>query len=251
VRLDLLRRDDLRNRQHADRGALRARRGDYEGARDDFARAGEGREARWNRAALAVLASVAATPGLPDAGVLREARASAGEPNAYWSEHTIGRLLWTALVERARTRGANASAACLDERVLRAAEAELEFHTFWDRALVVHGYASLGMKSEAATAAAPLAVELIEALAQEPALAGPAGAELREPLDEAARAANPMEARSAIAVLLAREDLKHYRVPCLACGRGSLGVDAVEDRAGAGEESDVPAVDPATGDLVG
>jgi tetratricopeptide (TPR) repeat protein len=237
-----------------DRGALRARRGDYAGARADFARAGEGREARWNRAALAVLEAVAVTPGLPDASILDAARESAGEPSAYWSEHTIGRLLWTALVERARTRGEGDAAACVDERVLRAAEAELEFRTFWDQALVVHGYASLGMKEEAATAASPLALGLLDALLREPALAGPAGNELRSPLTEvgnAARDGDPRRAIAALATLLSRDDLRHYRVPCRACGRGTIGVDAVEDRPDSGEEVDEPAVDPATGDLVG
>jgi len=237
-----------------DRGALRARRGDYAGARADFARAGEGREARWNRAALAVLEAVAVTPGLPDATVLHAARESAGEPSAYWSEHTIGRLLWTALVERARTRGEGDAAACVDERVLRAAEAEFEFHTFWDQALVVHGYASLGMNREAATAASPLALELLDTLQREPAISGPAGKEFRSALIEASAAArdgDPGRASAALALLLSRDDLRHYRVPCQACGRGTIGVDAVEDRPESGEEIDEPAVDPATGDLVG
>jgi tetratricopeptide (TPR) repeat protein len=247
-------RDPTHEAARLDRGALRARRGDYAGARDDFAKSGDRREARWNRAALAVLEAVATTPGLPEASVLRGARESAGEPNAYWSEHTIGRLLWSALVERARTRGENDAAACVDERVLRAAEAELEFRTFWDRALVVHGFASLAMREEAATSASPLALELLEALQREPALAGPAGAALNAALVEASgalRVDDPVRARVALARLLDRDDLRHYRVPCLSCGRGSIGVEAVDDRPEAGEETDEPAIDPVTGDVVG
>ena len=60
------------------RGVLRARRGDLAGAAEDFARAGHGREARWNRAAPAVLEAVATTPGLPAHAALESARAEAG-----------------------------------------------------------------------------------------------------------------------------------------------------------------------------
>src|SRR5206468_8473163 len=49
-----------------DRGALRARRGDFSAAREDLERAGDSYEARWDRAALIMLEAVATTPGLPD-----------------------------------------------------------------------------------------------------------------------------------------------------------------------------------------
>jgi tetratricopeptide (TPR) repeat protein len=224
------------------RGALRARRGDFAGAREDFAGAGDGREARWNRAAVAVLEAVAGTPGLPDGAVLREARAEAGPASEYWSDHTVGRLLWTALVERALSRGGG-DARCADERVLRAAEHELEFSTFWDRALVVHGYASVGMRREAAAAAAPLASDLLRSLGAEPCMRGPAGQALRAPLEEAQRLAdsgNPGAARAALGSLMERADLRRYRVPCLHCGRGTVGVAAVEDD-GVTEEMGQPA----------
>jgi hypothetical protein len=32
-----------------------------------------------------------------------------------------------------------------------------------------------------------------------------------------------------VARLLARDDVRHYRIPCAACGRGTVGVDLVED----------------------
>ena len=88
------------------RGAIRARRGDYATARADFALAGDRHEARWNRAGLLVIEAVSASPGLPEAAILRRARAEAGEPSSYWSDHTVGRLLWTLLVERALAAGA-------------------------------------------------------------------------------------------------------------------------------------------------
>ena len=219
--------DDRKSR--LDRGALRARRGALGEARDDFAAAGEGYEARWNRAALRVLEAVATGTGLPDAQRLAEARALASPPSAFWSDHTVGRLLFTLLVERAHSRGVDA---CADARALRAAEGELEFETFDDRALVLHGYAALGLAAEAEAVAAPLAAGIAERIASEPCARGPAGSFLELALATAAhesRAQRPAAALAAVAPLLARADLRRYRVPCARCARGTVGVERVED----------------------
>jgi tetratricopeptide (TPR) repeat protein len=215
-----------------DRGALRVRRRDFEAAREDFALAGDRREARWDRAALRVLEAVATTTGLPEPETLRRAREEAGEPSSYWSDHTVGRLLWTLLLERALSRAGDDAAVCADERVMRAAEHELEFDTFWDRALVVHGYARLGMKREAGESAAALAGALLARLAEEPFARGPAGAWLASALSEAVvavRERRPGDARAALHAVLERPDVMHYRVPCAACGKGSLGVESYQD----------------------
>ena len=212
-----------------DRGALRARRGDFAGAREDFARAGDGHEARWNRAARIVLEAVAAGLGLPDARVIESARAAADEPSSYWSDHTVGRLLFTSLVERALARGPDP---CADARTLRAAERELEFETFDDRALVLLGYAMLGASDDVARVAAPLASTSIARLADEPYALGEAGRWLAARFataDGAIRASRPAEALAAIRPLLDRDDVRRYRFPCARCGVGSLGVERVED----------------------
>jgi hypothetical protein len=219
--------DDRQSR--LDRGALRARRGDFTGAQEDFARAGDGREACWNRAARIVLEAVATGLGLPDARRLDAARAEAGEPSSYWSDHTVGRLLFTALVERARAR---ATDPCADARTLRAAERELEFDTFDDRALLLLGYGTLGLADEAARVAAPLAAASIARLAAEPYARGDAGRWLAAALalaDSACRAGRPADALIALRPLLERDDLRRYRFPCARCGIGTIGVGRVED----------------------
>jgi tetratricopeptide (TPR) repeat protein len=213
------------------RGALRARRRDFATARADFAAAGDRPEARWNRAALDVIEAVAGSHGLPDPGVLRRARAAAGEPSSYWSDPTVGRLLWTLLVERESAPGAGAPP---DARMLEAAERELEFGTFWDRALVVHGYTVLGLRRPAGEAAAALAGERIDRLIAEPFARGPAGAWLATPLAAARTAvdeARPGDALAAIRSVAGRDDVQRYRVPCHACRRGSVGVEASEEAA--------------------
>ncbi len=224
------------------RGALRARRGEFTGAGADFERAGPAFEARWNRAALIVLEAVAHTPGLPAAELLARARAEVADLTSYWSSPSVGRLLWAALTERAgllppRARAAARppqAASCADERVLRAAELELEFDTFWDRALVVHGYAALGLAGEAARTGAALAYDLAASLVGEPCLGGAAARPIAAATEAAAgaiRAGDPGAALEALAPLLAREDLKRYRMPCGHCGSGSIGVDEVDDEA--------------------
>jgi hypothetical protein len=216
-----------------DRGVLRALRRDWAGARADFERCGDRREARWNRAAVGVLEAVASSPGLPPPQAIAAARVEAGEPSDYWSEHTVGRLLVSALADRARARSAGGRASDADQRVLMDAEHELEFGTFWDRGLVVHTYASLGLRAEAAAAASPLALRMVEQLRDEPAAGGTAGTFLAEALsaaETALREGDPAGALAAVAPLLEREDLRHYRVPCIHCGRGSLGVEALVEQ---------------------
>jgi hypothetical protein len=225
------------------RGALRASRGEFVGAGADFAGAGGSFEARWNRAALALLAGLAESPGLPAAETLARARAEAGVPTPYWSNPTVGRLLWALLVERsghstprsaAEAGGTRAAASCRDERVLRAAEHELEFDTFWDRALIVHGYAATGMEDDVARTGAALALELVQTLIGEPALRGAAAGSIAGAVAAAAQAVgagDPGAALAALDPLLRREDLRRYRMPCGHCRQGSIGVDQVDDEA--------------------
>jgi len=221
------------------RGVLRARRGDFAGARGDFADAGDSREARWNRAALAIVGAVAITPGLPSSEAIEAARREAGEASSYWSEPTVGRLLWSLLVERAEARRRAGAPECPDERVLRAAAGELEHETFWDRGMVLAGYAALGMRDEAAAIAAPLALERARELAAEPFLRARGAEEMRGAVD-ALRAAlergDPDAAAAALEPLAAREDLRQYAVPCAACGRGLLRAGGLEEAETGGAE---------------
>jgi hypothetical protein len=224
------REDDPRARLA--RGALGARRGAFAEASEDFVRAGDGHEARWNRAALAVLEAVAKAPGLPERETIEAARRTAGRQSPYWSDHTVGRLLWTLLVERAAARARRDASPCPDARVLRAAERELEFETFWDRALVLHGYASLGLTAEAGEAALPLAREGILRAKVEPWIRGVSDEAIQSSIEGAEmeiEADHPNLARMAIRRLLERDDLSRYRIPCKACGRGSIGVVEVEE----------------------
>jgi hypothetical protein len=217
------------------RGALRATRADFAGARDDFAHAGDRREVRWNRAALAIVEAVAVTPGLPAAAVIAAAREEAGPPSEYWSDATVGRLLWSLLVERARSRAPRDGAACVDARVLRAAEGELEHETFWDRALVAHGYAALGMKDEAGRASAPLARERLSRLMEEPFARGTTLGPALRAIASALDAGGPAAARVAVTALARRAEVSRYRLPCARCESGAIGVDeVVEDETGSG-----------------
>jgi hypothetical protein len=212
------------------RGSLLARAGRHAAAAADFPLAGDGFEARWDRAALLVHEAVAAGDGPPDAARLARARAEAGAASAYWSDATVGRLLWSLEVERALARP-EASAGALPDAAraaLRAAESELEHDTFWDRALLLVGWVRLGALDEAARIAAPLARRQSAALLDEPALGGEKLADVAGAL-AAARAAmdtgDPVEARHDIAAAFAREDLRRFRIPCAACGRGTVGIE--------------------------
>jgi len=216
---------------HLDRGALRARRGDFGGARDDFANAGDAWEARWNRSALILLEAVSTAPGLPPPDRITAARAEAGEPSSFWSDHTVGRLLFSLVVERAQSR-LDGAAECADARVARAAELEVEFDTFCDRAMVLLGYTALGMAVEAAATAQPLALAVLAKLRSEPFVRGEAGRSLDEALQRAVREVAAGEAGRALDQVfpfVERSDLRHYRIPCLRCGRGTLGLERVED----------------------
>jgi hypothetical protein len=217
------------------RGALLARAGRLEEAVADLERAGDGVEARWDRAA-AIVERVVATGGTPDPAALRAARDEAGPPSAYWSDPTVGRLLWTLLVGHEHAaRGSVASPGPDAVARLRAAEAEFEHATFWDRAMVLLGWARLDAVDEVARVAAPLARELAAELLDEPALRGAPLHEVSEAVT-AARAAmdtgRPVEARHTIAPAFAREDLRRFRMPCAACGRGTIGLEAEEGIAG-------------------
>jgi tetratricopeptide (TPR) repeat protein len=217
---------------HLGRGALRAARGDYAGARDDFAHAGEGYEACWDRAAVGVLEAIAHEPGLPAPTVVAVARAEAPTPTGDWIEPSVGRLLFAALAERAFARVSAGGSAGSEGELLAAAERELEFDTYWDRALVVHAYARLGLSARVATAAREPVGRWLATLQAEPAIAGPAGVTLATPLAAAVTAVEAGDAhaaRVALDALCARDDLRRYRVPCANCGRGTIGVEAFEE----------------------
>src|SRR5262249_30743594 len=112
------------------------------------------------------------------------------------------------------------------------AESELEHATFWDRALVLAGWARLAALDEAARLAAPLAREQMAALAAEPALAGAPLASVARALDDARAAGDrrdPLRARRALAGALVRDDLRRFRIPCARCGRGTVGVEETRE----------------------
>ena len=208
------------------RGSLLARAGRRDEAGPDLALAGDSFAARWDRAALLVLTAADSTESALDAALLARARAEAGEPSAYWSDPTVGRLLWSRLVER--TVAGRSS----EHPRLRAAERELEHDTFWDRALVLVGWVRVGGPEEAARVAAPLAHGEASALAAEPALAGAPLADVAAAVSAAHGAIDarePARARRALTGALARADLRRFRLPCARCGRGSIGVDEVRE----------------------
>lgn len=208
------------------RGALRARAGRLVEAEADLALAGSSFEARWNCAACLVTRAVRERDALPPADVLERARAEVGEPSAYWSDPTVGRLLWTLLLEQ-RLQGAKSLDASERETLL-AAESEFEHETFWDRAMVLAGWSRLGALDEAARVAAPLAGDQTFALLMEPALRGDALRDVTDAVVRAhtlARRGEAAAARAEIAPLLERTDLRHFRVPCASCHRGTVGVE--------------------------
>jgi len=208
------------------RGTLFARARRNVEAREDLMLAGVSFAARWSRAAMLVNDATKDPAATPDAGLLARARAEAGEASAFWSDPTVGRLVWSRLIEFA-------SFATVSERSrLRAAERELEHDTFWDRALLLVGWVRVGAPEEAARVATPLARDEARALVAEPALTG---GPLRDVAEAVARtiaaidAGEPQQGRDAIAGALAREDLRRFRLPCARCGRGSIGVDEVRE----------------------
>lgn len=217
-------------RAHLARGSLLARASRYVAAVTDLELAGTSFAARWNRGALLVHEAVAASEALPDAGVLARARAEAGEASAYWSDHTIGRLLWSLMVERALAGKGHALAPLGDDarNALRAAESEFEHATFWDRAMILVGWVRLGAQDEAARIAVPLARHAAAGLLDEPALHGQPLVDVTRAVVEARTAMDmgePGEARHALAAAFAREDLRRFRIPCATCGQGTIGIE--------------------------
>jgi len=208
------------------RGALLARAGRYAEARADLERAGDSAAARWDRASWWVHDAVNGCSGALDTARLERARREAGEASAYWSDPTVGRLLWTLLVERATAHPDGSRA------LLRPAESQLEHDTFWDRALRIVGWARAGAPDEVTRIAAPLVRECADALLGEPALAGGplagVAAEVTAARDAAA-AGDPAAARRALTAALARDDLKRFRIPCARCRRGSVGVEETHE----------------------
>ena len=208
-----------------DRGALRAMRGEHDRAWDDFEAAGDSYQAGWNRAAWIVLQASSDSAPLPPAGRIRAAREQAGPPSGFWSDPTVGRLVFTTVAERLRSRGGENVVGAL-----RAAEAEVEFETFTDRAMVLRGWVSLGIESERARVASPLARGVIRALRATPFVRGGMGRELSDALEQAAAAVSRGEPQCALEWTkphMERSDLRHYRVPCRRCETGSIGVERV------------------------
>jgi hypothetical protein len=212
------------------RGALRARAGSLDEAEEDLVLAGLSFEARWNRAACLLTRAVRDRDAVPPADVLVRARAEAGEPSAYWSDPTVGRLLWSLLIERRLDGGRQAPKPLVerDRTTLRDAESEFEHDTFWDRAMILAGWSRLGALDDAARIAAPLAREQAEALLAEPALRAQPLRSVAEAVTEARTRIDrrePAAGRAALAPALVREDLRRFRIPCASCGRGTIGVE--------------------------
>ena len=218
------------------RGALHAKAGEWTAAAADFAKAGDGREARWNRASARVHRAVASTPGLPDPRSIDAARMEAGKASDFWSDATVGRLAFGLLAERAIARREAREFGDLDLVSLREGEDLLEHATFWDRALVLVAHAKLGAEAggDARRVARPLARELAAGLLAEPPMRGAALAEARAAVEAAwdtIAAFEPLAARAALAPWLANGVLRRYRLPCAACGRGGVGAEAWDEAA--------------------
>jgi hypothetical protein len=180
----------------------------------------------WNRAAAILIEQVAAR-GFPSPKALGEARALAGPPSSFWSDHTAGRLLFTLVVERAAARREESP-----RDLVRRAEAEVEFGTFTDSAMLILGYERLGLREEVERLALPLATDTAAAIRRQPFLKGAAGREVDRALEAALAhlGAGRVEAAHRTALpLLGRSDLARYRIPCGLCGRGTIGVERLEE----------------------
>ena len=226
------------------RGSLLARAGRRAEAAIDLVHAGGSFPALWNRAALLVLTALDERGGM-DTGLLARARLEAGEPSDYWSDPTVGRLLFSTAVARILAADAAAPRRASDpeRKFLRAAEEQLEFDTFWDRALLLVGWVRVGAPEEAARVAAPLARSEADEVGRQPALGDPtvdperafAGKPLFDLVVSLAHARRLIDAgdaaaaRQAIARQLSREDLRRFRIPCARCRQGSIGVEEVRE----------------------
>ena len=215
------------------RGALHARAGRWDAAEADLARAGDSFEARWDRAALALHRTIVERDAMPDDRAWADASRAVGPASDYWSDPTLGRLTWSLVVER--VVASHAAGAPLEPAAharLVAAAARFEHATFWDLAMQVVGWARVGAVEEVARLAQALAGTQVGSTLAEPAVRGPA---LRAVADAVASARTAMAARDpegarrAIAPAVARTDLQHFRIPCLHCGMGAVGVDEVDD----------------------
>lgn len=216
------------------RGALHALAGHWDAAQDDLARAGERFEARWDRASLELHRAIVEREGFPAPEVLAAVREQVGPASAYWSDPTVGRLIWSLVIEG--TLGTRPAPLPTPEPAthgrVRQAEAMFEHATFWDRAMQVVGWWRLGAAAEVARLAGPLAQAQASEVLAEPALAGPALGELAATLravQAAGEVGDPSAARRVLAPAVARADLQRFRIPCRHCGMGSVGVDGVEE----------------------
>ena len=186
--------------------------------------------AGWNHAS-AILHEEVAARGFPSAERLAAARASAGPPSSFWSDLTVGRLLFALVAERAAEQPAETHA-----MRLRQAEAEVEFQTFTDQAMLILGYGRLGLNQEVERIALPLALETAAALRGQPFLHGPSGRDVSRTLETTLRQLAGQRAAEALGearALLARPDLMRYRIPCARCGRGTIGVERLAEPDGA------------------
>ncbi|MEY4374626.1 MAG: hypothetical protein RL760_793 [Candidatus Eisenbacteria bacterium] len=224
--------DDARARLA--RGALHALAGRWSAAEVDLAHAGDSFAARWDRASLVMHRAIVERDAFPSEAELAAARAETGPASSYWSDPTVGRLVWSLVIERTlagRAAPLGASEPHTHARVRRA-EATFEHATFWDRAMQVVGWWRLGAASEVARTAVPLAETPAAEVLAEPALAGPALGDVAAALHavRAALAAGDVSsARRELAPAMARPDLPRFRIPCRHCGQGTVGVDAVEE----------------------
>lgn len=213
------------------------RRGDAADA--DMELAGDTAAACWNRASLAVHREIARTPGLPGKSAIAAARALAGAPSPFWTDQTIGRLVWSLVSERVLARREVGEMMDFDLSQLREAEDLFEFATFWDRAMVLVTYSRLELTGDTGRVALPLAREVAAALLAEPPMRGAALAEFAAAVTAAYDAASqrlPRPAWRALYLWMRDERLKQGRMPCAGCGKGTFGVERSE-RDGAGGES--------------
>jgi hypothetical protein len=147
----------------------------------------------------------------------------------YWSEPTVGRLLWTLLVERARERPTPA-------RCARASRSSSSTPS-GTAPLVAHGYAAAGLSSEFTRVARPAPASCWPPWRASRRSAHARGARESRPGSWRARGGGPGAAARRGAGGRVRgcsgaPICARYRVPCGACGRGSIGVDALEESAG-------------------